>query len=157
MKKLIAVYAALIVAVVLLAIVRTGGNFSLPNLFGGGAEAQVGDKKITLILAKSDKDRQKGLSGRSSLLEDQGMLFIFEKKGKYGFWMRDMKFPLDIIYIDDNTVVYLFENVPTGGQAPNLTVYTPDTDANRVLELNAGGAKKYSIKKGTKITFKGAD
>ncbi|MBI4092025.1 MAG: DUF192 domain-containing protein [Candidatus Levybacteria bacterium] len=157
MKKLIAVYIALIIAVILLAVARTGGNFSLPNPFGGNTEAQVGDKKINLILAKSDKDRVKGLSGRNNLAEDQGMLFIFEKKGKYGFWMRDMKFPLDIIYIDDNTVVYLVENVPAGAQAPNLTIYVPDTDANRVLELNAGGAKKYGIKKGTKITFKGAD
>ena len=154
MKKLIAVYVVLIIAVVLLAVVRTGGNFSLPNPFKGNAEAQVGDKKINLILAKSDKDRMKGLSGRNSLPEDQGMLFIFEKKGKYGFWRRDMKFPIDIIYIDDNTVVYLVENASVGAQAPNLTVYTPDTDVNRVLELNAGGAKKYGIKKGAKITFK---
>ena len=154
MKKLIFVYVALIIAVALLAVVRTGGNFSLPNPFGGGAQAQVGDKKINLILAKSNKDRVRGLSGRNSLPEDQGMLFIFEKKGKYGFWMRDMKFPLDIIYIDDNTVVYLVENAPAGAQAPNLTIYTPDNDANRVLELNAGGAKKCGIKTGTKITFK---
>ena len=155
MKKLIIVYVVLIIAVILLAVVRTGGNFPLPNPFKGNAEAQVGDKKINLILAKSDKDRMKGLSGRNSLPEDQGMLFIFEKKGKYGFWMRDMKFPLDIIYMDDNTVVYLVENASAGAQAPNLTIYTPDTEANRVLELNAGGAKKYGIKKGTKITFKG--
>lgn len=155
MKKLIAVYVALIIAVILLAVVRTGRNFSLPNPFRGSAEAEVGDKKINLILAKSDKDRMKGLSGRSNLPEDQGMLFLFEKKGEYGFWMRDMKFSIDIIYIDDNTVVYLIENVPAVVQAPNLIVYTPDAPANRVLELNAGGAKKYGIKKGTKITFKG--
>lgn len=155
MKKLIAVYVILIIAVMLLAVVRTGGNFSLPNPFKGNAEAQIGDKKINLLLAKSEKDRMKGLSGRNNLPEDQGMLFIFEKKGKYGFWMRDMKFPIDIIYIDNNTVVYLVENAPSGAQAPNLTVYTPDSEANRVLELNAGGAKKYGIKKGTKITFAG--
>lgn len=155
MKKLIAVYVALIIAVILLAVARTGGNFSIPNPFRGSAEAKIGDKKINLILAKSDKDRMKGLSGRNNLAEDQGMLFIFEKKGKYGFWMRDMKFPIDIIYIDDKTVVYLVESAPAGSQAPNLTVYAPDTDVNRVLELNAGGAKKYGIKKGTKITFKG--
>lgn len=155
MKKLIAVYVALIIAVILLALVRTGGNITLPNLFKGSAEAQVGDKKISLILAKSDKDRMKGLSGRNNLPEDRGMLFLFEKKGEYGFWMRDMKFSIDIIYIDDNTVVYLIENAPAGGQAPNLTVYTPDTPVNRVLELNAGSAKKYDIKKGTKIIFRG--
>ena len=155
MMKLIAVYVALIIAVILLAVVRTGGNFSFPNPFRGSAQVQINDKAISLIVARSDKDRMKGLSGRDNLSEDQGMLFMFEKKGQYGFWMRDMKFPLDIIYIDDNTVVYLVENAPAGAQAPNLTIYTPDTDVNRVLELNAGGAKKYGIKKGTKVTFKG--
>jgi uncharacterized membrane protein (UPF0127 family) len=151
MRKLIIAYVVLIIAVILLAIVRTEGNFSLPNPFGGNAEAQVGDKKIKLLVAKSDKDRQKGLSGRNSLPEDQGMLFVFEKKGKHGFWMRDMKFPLDIIFIDDNTVVHIVENAPAG----DLRIYTPDTEVNRVLELNAGGAKKYGIKEGTKITFRG--
>ncbi len=155
MKKLIIVYVALIVAVILLAIFRTGSNLPIPNLFGGSAaEAQVGDKKIKLILAKSDKDRMKGLSGRNNLPQDQGMLFIFEKKGDYGFWMRDMKFNIDIIFIDDNIVINIVENASPSGQAPNLTVYYPDSPVNRVLELNAGGAKTYSIKEGTKINFK---
>lgn len=154
MKKLVIVYIVLIGALALLAIVRTGGSLPIPNLFEGSAKAQVNNKTINLIVAKSEKDRMKGLSGRNSLSEDQGMLFVFEKKGKYGFWMRDMKFPLDIIYIDNETVVYLVENAPAATQAPTLTIYKPDTDANRVLELNAGGAKKYGIKKGTKITFK---
>lgn len=155
MKKLILVYIALIVAVILLAIFRAGGNISSLNPFKGGAEAQVNGKKISLLLAKSDKERQRGLSGRDKLSEDQGMLFLFEKKGTYGFWMRDMKFNIDIIYIDDETVVHLVENAPSGAQAPNLTIYTPDKPANKVLELNAGGAKKYGIRIGTKITFKG--
>ena len=155
MRKLIAVYVLLIVAVILLAIFRTGGNISLPNPFKGSAQAQIGDKKIKLILAKSDKDRMKGLSGRNSLPEDQGMLFIFEKKGTYGFWMRDMKFNIDIIFIDDNKVVNIVENAPSSAQAPNLTVYHPDSPVNRVLELNAGGAKKYDIKKGAKLNFTG--
>ncbi|OGH16519.1 MAG: hypothetical protein A3C30_05015 [Candidatus Levybacteria bacterium RIFCSPHIGHO2_02_FULL_40_18] len=155
MKKLIIVYVALIIAVILLAVFKAGGN--LPSLipFKGGAEAQVNNKKISLILAKSDKDRTKGLSGRNNLPEDQGMLFIFEKKGTYGFWMRDMKFPIDIIFIDDDMVVYIVENASPGAQTPNLTIYIPDVPVNRVLELNAGQVKKLGIKKGIKITFKG--
>ena len=97
----------------------------------------------------------KGLSGRNNLPEDQGMLFIFEKKGTYGFWMRDMKFPIDIIFIDDDMVVYIVENASPGAQTPNLTIYIPDVPVNRVLELNAGQVKKLGIKKGIKITFKG--
>ena len=153
MRKLIVAYVVLIVAVALLAIFKTGGNISLPNLFKGGAQAQIGDKKINLTVAKSEKDRMKGLSGRNSLPEDQGMLFLFEKKGEYGFWMRDMKFNIDIIFIDDNNVVNIVENAPSSVQAPNLTVYYPSAPVNRVLELNSGGSKKYGIKKGTIIKF----
>ena len=155
MKKLIIVYIVLIVAVILLALFRTGGNLTSLNPFKSKGEAQINDKKISLIIAKSDKDRMNGLSGRGSLPEDQGMLFLFDTKGKYGFWMRDMKFAIDIIFIDDDTVVSLVENAPSSIQTPDLTVYYPDAPVNRVLEVNSGGAKKLGIQKGTKITFKG--
>jgi uncharacterized membrane protein (UPF0127 family) len=123
--------------------------------FLSSSEADVNGKKINLIVAKSEGDRMKGLSGRDNLGENQGMLFVFEKKDTYGFWMKNMKFPIDIIYIDDNSVVYLVENAPApSGQADALTVYKPDKPANRVLEVNAGKAKELGIKKGTKITFK---
>ena len=152
MKKLVFVYIGLIIAVALLAIMRSGGNISIP--FGRSAEAQVGDKKINLILAKSDKDRIRGLSGRKNLEADRGMLFVFEKKDQYSFWMKEVNFPLDIIFIDANTVVDLFENVPPANNPANLTIYKPSQPANFVLELNAGQAKKLNIKKGSKITFK---
>lgn len=152
MKKLVFVYIGLIIAVALLAIMRSGGNITLP--FGKTAEAQIGNKKINLILAKSNKDRMQGLSGRKNLEEDRGMLFVFEKKGQYTFWMREMQFPLDIIYIDDTKVVELFENVPTPKDGLIKRV-EPRREANRVLEINGGQAKKLGIKEGTTINFKG--
>jgi uncharacterized membrane protein (UPF0127 family) len=157
MKKLIIVYVVLIVVVIILAVVRAGGNFSLPSFsFFNNSEADVNGKKIDLILAKSDNERMKGLSGRNSLGENQGMLFIFDKKDKYPFWMKEMKFPIDIIYLDDDTVVFIVENAPEPkGQADALTIYRPDKNANRVLELNAGKAREFGIKEGTKIGFKG--
>lgn len=154
MKKLILVYVVLIIAVILLAITRAGNIASILP-FGKTASAQIGKNKINLIVAKNDKDRIKGLSGRKNLGENEGMLFVFEKKDKHGFWMKEMLFPIDIIYIDDDTVVYIVENAPSRAQAPNLTIYTPPEPANYVLETNAGIAKKFNIKKGTKITFKG--
>ena len=157
MKKLIIVYVVLIVALILLAVFKAGGNLpTLPVIGGGSSEADVNGKKISLILAKLDDARMKGLSGRKSLDENQGMLFVFDKKDKYPFWMKDMQFPIDIIYLDNETVVYLVENAPAAtGQAQALSIYKPDKDANRVLEVNAGKADEFSIKVGSKITFKG--
>lgn len=155
MKKLVIVYVVLIIAVVLLAVFRFGGKVPNISLFGG-AEATVNGTKINLLLAKSEQDRIKGLSGRKGLDTNQGMLFVWDKKGIYPFWMKGMLFPIDIIYIDDNSVVYIVKNAPApAGQAQVLTIYKPDTEANYVLEVNAGTTDKLNIKKGSKITFKG--
>ena len=99
MKKLIIVYVVIIVLVIIFAIMRAGGNLgSLIPTFGPKATATTNGKEIKIILAKSDSEKTKGLSGRKDLPKDQGMLFIFDHKDKYGFWMKDMKFPIDIIY-----------------------------------------------------------
>lgn len=153
MKKLVFVYIGLIVAVVLLAIVRSGGSINLP--FKSAAFADVNGNKINLIVATAEKDRIKGLSGRKSLEANQGMLFVFEKKGTYSFWMKEMNFPIDIIYIDGGKVVDIFENVAPGKDSQNLKIYKPSNPANFVLEINAGKSKKLNIKKGSKITLKG--
>ena len=152
MKKLIIVYVVLIVAVILLAIFKVGGNFSIPFL--QKSEAVINGTKINLIVARSEKDKIKGLSERKSLPSGEGMLFIFNKPDRYPFWMKGMLFPIDIIYLANNSVVYIVENAPAPGQAPNLTIYKPDQPANYVLELNSGMVGKLGIKKGTKITFK---
>ncbi len=152
MKKLIIVYVVLIIAVALLAFMRNGTDFSKFLSFGNNATAQIGDSKINLIIADSDDERVKGLSGRNNLAKNQGMLFVFDKKDTYGFWMKNMKFPLDIIYIDDSTVVDLVVNAKPASDS-SLVIFKPEKPVNYVLELNAGDAKKYNIKKGTKITF----
>lgn len=155
MRKLIIVYVALIVAVIILAVFRAGIASILP--FGGPkAEAQIGNQKVKIEVAKTPDAMEKGLSKRNSLPKDRGMLFIFKEKGKYEFWMRDMRFPLDIVYISDTTVVDVLENVPHKiNDSPNLIKYAPKEAANYVLEVNAGRAKELGIKEGTTITFKG--
>ena len=153
MKKLIIVYVVLIVAVILLAVFKAGGKIPSFSFFQK-SEASVNGKTLNLQLAKSDSERKKGLSGKKGLGDNEGMLFVFPNKGNYPFWMRDMLFPIDIIWIDHETVVYVQENASIPGQAQFLTIYDPHEQANRVLEINAGLAKKLDIKKGTKITFK---
>lgn len=154
MKKLILVYVILIIAVILLAVTRSGGNILSMLPFRATATAEVDGAKINLIVVKSAKDSIKGLSGRKNLEQNRGMLFVFEKKDKYPFWMKGMNFPLDIIFIDDATVVDLYENVQPSKNSQNLIIYRPEKPANFVLEVNSGEARKLKIKKGTKITLK---
>ena len=129
MKKVLIFYAILVVVIVVFLLARGGNflNFKLPGE-SSSATAKLGGKTYNLILAKTDSEKMKGLSGRGSLSSNTGMLFIFKDKDNYGFWMRDMKFPIDIIYINDNKVVDFVENAPapTDGQsAATLPVYKP--------------------------------
>ena len=99
-------------------------------------EIKVGEKWIRVELAKTDIERAKGLSGRPSLSPNTGLLFIFPRPSYYSFWMKDMKIPLDLIWIDESwMVIDITRNVspdtyPLG--------YQPRQAAKFVLEVNAG-------------------
>lgn len=162
MKKVLLLYGLLIVVIAIF-FFFTRGNLLNFN-FGGGnndvssATAKVGGKTYKLILAKTDEEKVTGLSGRDNLADDQGMLFIFQEKGDYGFWMKNMKFPIDIIYIDENKVVTIVENAPapTENQDPSsLPIYKPGAPVNYVLELSAGQSKEAGVKEGDTIEFNG--
>ena len=83
---------------------------------------------------------------------NHGMLFIFDNYLQPSFWMKDMHFPLDIIWIKDNTIVKIDKNVPLENNQ-NLTKYKPQQPINKVLEVNAGYTRRYDIKVGNKIKF----
>jgi hypothetical protein len=121
-------------------------NFSENNL----NTISIKDKKFAVELAISGQEQQKGLGGREILCPDCGMFFIFSYKGLYSFWMKDMKFPLDIIWISGDEIVFIAKNIPPDYQ----DVITPDIPADSVLEINGGLCDKYQIKKGDKIVFK---
>ena len=101
-------------------------------------------------IVNNDLSRAKGLSGRGSLAPGAGMLFIFNTPSRYTFWMRDMKFPLDMIWINDGKVVDITKNAPPL-KLINFKVYSPVEPANMVLEVNAGQADQYGIKSGDQV------
>lgn len=147
MKRILAIYAVLIIAVIFLAIVQFG-SVKLP-FFGRAPSATIEGKKFSLILAKTDSEREKGLSGRGSLAKNTGMLFIFPEKARYKFWMKDMKFPIDIIYINDKRVVDIIEDAPVPQPDGAIPTFEPREQANYVLEVNADN----HFKIGDTVTF----
>ena len=115
----------------------------------------IGTISIVTEIADTPQERTTGLSGRTELTDGTGMLFVFNKKDYYSFWMKDMKFPIDIIFIDDSTVVDLFENtLPPQNINSELSVYKPKSPGNYVLEVNGGTASKNNLKIGDKIELK---
>jgi uncharacterized membrane protein (UPF0127 family) len=121
------------------------------------AQVTVGGKTFQVEVASTTLARANGLSGRDGLGEDDGMYFVFDNPGNYGFWMKGMKFPIDIIWIADNEVAGFAENAaPQPGAALwNLKIYYPPEYVQNVLEVNAGTVKKYQIKVGDPVSFKG--
>ena len=153
MKKILIAYGALIIVVLVLAYLKFNGNF-FPNL--STPKATIAKQTFNLTLAKTPQEKMKGLSNRKSLNKNEGMLFIFEKKGKYSFWMKDTLIPLDIIYINDRKIVDIFKNAtPQAGKTGVLPIYTPKNDANYVLEINGGISEKNKFKVGDTIKFEG--
>lgn len=100
----------------------------------------INNKIYTVEVAKTEFERTKGLSGRTQLDPNSGMLFVFDKPNIYPFWMKNTLIPLDIIYINNNKVVEIATLQPQGGE--NIPRYTPQNNANYVLELNAGSGVK---------------
>lgn len=101
----------------------------------GKPTLHIGRTPVQFTAAQTQEERTRGLSGRKRLGENEGLLFIFPKNGRQGIWMKDMLFPIDIIWIsEDLTVVGIKENA-TPDSYPE--VFYPEREARYVLEVNA--------------------
>ncbi|MFA6023079.1 MAG: DUF192 domain-containing protein [Candidatus Pacearchaeota archaeon] len=108
---------------------------------------------FSVELAQTSVERERGLMFREKLNENSGMLFIFEDKGIYNFWMKNTLIALDIIWIDENKkVVYIKENALPCKES-KCEIYKPNENTIYVLELNAGEVEKNNISIGDKINF----
>jgi len=114
----------------------------------------INGHNLQVTVAASRKEQEVGLSETTSLPQNQGMIFIFEKPDYYAFWMKNMKLPIDIIYIKNDKIVTIHNNaVPPKGEE-NPIVYTPTEASDKVLEINAGLSEKYGFKKGDTVEIK---
>ncbi len=111
----------------------------------------IGDTALTVEIADTVEKRAQGLSGREKLKKNTGMFFVFDEPDKYGFWMKDMKFNIDIIWLNSHgQIIYMKESV-----SPDTypETFTPDQEALYVLEVPAGFAAEKHLELGDKIDF----
>ncbi len=110
-------------------------------------------KALQVEVMVKDEDRQMGLMFRPSLPEDHGMLFTFAQLDFHGIWMKNCKFPIDIVWLDEKKkVVHVEEAVPPCKVA-NCPVYAPQQRAAYVVELNAGQARREKAVVGSLLSF----
>jgi uncharacterized protein len=104
--------------------------------------------RLEVELALTRAERMRGLSGRTFLGENRGMLFIYKNRRPLRFWMNGMKIGLDLFWLDGPRVVGIEHGIepPGPGQTP-LSVFSPGP-ADRVLEVKAGWAKRHGVRTG---------
>lgn len=107
--------------------------------------------EINVFVANTPESLLKGLSNKESLSKDEGMLFIFPKDDNYSFWMKDMRFSLDIVWIDAKKLVVGITNNISPNTYPQT--FLPPKPIRYVLEINTGGAKGFDIATGTVLDF----
>lgn len=119
-------------------------------------EIKIGRAMFSVEVVRTTVERARGLSFRPGLTDGGGMLFLFGSPAVQRFWMKDMRFPLDMIWIGGNTVLGFAENVPPPARGTllwGLPVYRSPAGTDAVLEVNAGAVKASGIEVGDAVEF----
>jgi uncharacterized membrane protein (UPF0127 family) len=119
----------------------------------GRIEIAIGDAVVDAEVADDDAERALGLGGRDRLARNAGMYFVLPDD-RPRFWMKGMRFPLDMIWIKAGRVVDVTADVPNeprGTPDSELPSYSPARPANRVLEVEAGWAKRHGVGRGDRV------
>lgn len=167
MKKDLATIIGLFLLVVGLTVFSS--NYFSSGIFGvpqGATPSATSPKKTTALnsktlsivatISRTPEERKKGLGERESLEINKGMLFVFDTSDNWAIWMKGMKFPIDIIWIDENKkIVSIAQNVVTqpGKKDSELAIYKPSAPAKYVLEINAGLANANGLAAGDMVNF----
>ena len=139
------------IAAALAVLALTGCGSSQPQ----GArtvEVHVGGGEVRAEIAAGEAAREQGLSGRASLAEDRGMLFVYPDRIERTYWMKGMRFAIDIVWIDRGRVTGVEADapVPVGGDLPRYSSRAP---ADRVLEVRAGWAARHGVERGDRVSI----
>lgn len=104
---------------------------------------------LNLAISTTTPEQEQGLSGRGRLSEDEGMLFVFPEDSSYAFWMKDMLFSLDMVWIDASSTVIGVTSDLSPASYP--ATFAPPAPVRYVIEVDAGAAAKLGLTVGTKL------
>ena len=142
-----------IIKILLLIIILVVSIFILQFFIQPRDSLEINDMVFNIETFDINEEIRNGLSDRNEIKENQGALFVFNEPGFYSFYTKDMSFPIDIIWIDDNKeVVFIKKDFQPCIEEHCLTI-KPDKKSKYVLEIKAGIADKIDIKIGNKTIF----
>jgi len=120
------------------------------------AVTTIAGRKISLEVARTPTEQATGLMHRDTIADDRGMLFVFEPARPVGFWMKNVRFPLDMIFLENGQVKAIAPAVPPCQSEPCPT-YGPETPVNQVIELRGGRAAELGIRVGDRLDIQFLD
>jgi uncharacterized protein len=120
--------------------------------FKNKTTVQIGSRVVQVRVADTAGLREQGLSGTSGLTDSQGMLFVFDKPAKWAFWMKDMAYSIDIIWLDQSGKVVDVARSASPDSYPQN--FTPKKDASYVLEVADGFTQRYGVDTGSLAIIK---
>ena len=109
----------------------------------------INDQSFLAEVVETEDARQKGLGFRAGLCQECAMLFQFPHAGRYNFWMKDMKFGLDLLWISEGKIVQIEKNI----KSDFLGVLRASFDVDYVLEINSGSVDEFNFKVGDAVSF----
>jgi uncharacterized membrane protein (UPF0127 family) len=119
----------------------------------GTASVRINGAVVRAEIAETPAAREHGLSGRARLPEGRGMLFVYGDHAERTYWMKGMRFPIDIVWIDRGKVIGVERDAPVPhGEAP---LYNSGGPADHVLEVPAGWAVRHAVERGDRVTIEG--
>lgn len=120
----------------------------VPAQDAGRRTVKIGDSRLMVEVVETLPAQRQGLSNRDNLPANGGMLFVYRGKNIRNFWMKDMRFPLDVLWLAAGRVVGLQENIPPPAPGAEPLRFQSPAPADAVLEVNGGWIRKHGIKIG---------
>ena len=152
LPKILFIALLVLVLILVLVFLVRGGVPPTPSSSRVLRPLRVGGAEFLVEVANTVVKRYKGLSGRESLAENQGMLFTFSHSARYPFCMRGMRIPLDFVWIRDGVVVEVLENVRPKDYPPLRSVI-PKVPFDSVLEISVGTVSRLGLRVGDTVEF----
>lgn len=118
----------------------------------GKSQAVINELTLNIDIADTPHKQEQGLSGKLDLKDDEGMLFVFNTTETKGFWMKDMLFPIDIIWMDENLIVVYVDKNLSPDTYP--TIFYPPSPVKYILEVNSGFSDRNNVKIGDELIFR---
>lgn len=115
-------------------------------------DVAIGGEQFNVEVADTKEIQEQGLSGRDGLDTNEGMLFVFEKPGRYSFWMKDMSFSIDMAWIDEKGKILTIAPSVSPDTYPRS--FTSNIDAKYVIELPANTLKRLNVNVGDSVSLK---